>query len=236
MFRNLIRRHARTAPDAIAIVSSGASPPLRYGRLLRAQDEVVTTLNACGIGRTDRVAMVLPDGPEAAVALMTVSAGAACAPLNPAYRAAEFDRLLLDLNPKALIVPSGSASPAIDVARARDIAVLELSAVEGAEAGLFGLTGASRSHSIDSGFADLMTCSSCCTRLAPRRVQSSSHSRTRTSRIRREHWLRARVDGGRPEPERDAAVPYSRPERCVFLARGRCEYRVPSALCAVGVL
>ena len=39
-----------------------------------------------GIGRHDRVAVVLPNGPELAVAILAVAASAACAPMNPAYR------------------------------------------------------------------------------------------------------------------------------------------------------
>ena len=63
--------------------------PLTYGRLYRHIDDVVQTLHAMGVGRHDRVALVLPNGPEMAVAFLAV-AGATCAPLNPAYSADEF--------------------------------------------------------------------------------------------------------------------------------------------------
>ena len=43
-------------------------------------------LNAIGIGRGDRVAIVLPNGPEMATAFLAVACGATTAPLNPAYR------------------------------------------------------------------------------------------------------------------------------------------------------
>ena len=59
----------------------------------------------CGI--TTRVAIVLPNGPEMAVAFVGVAAAAICAPLNPAYSRSEFEFYLADLNPKALIVQSG---------------------------------------------------------------------------------------------------------------------------------
>ena len=52
---------------------------------------VFQTINAMAIGRNDRVAIVLPDGPEAAVAFAAVAAAATSGPLNPAYRAGEFD-------------------------------------------------------------------------------------------------------------------------------------------------
>ena len=99
------------------------------------------TLRAMGIGRHDRVAVVLPNGPEMAVAILTVAASAACAPLNPAYGAEELDRYFADLRPRALITQAGIDSPARRVALSRGIRVIELSTASEAEAGLFALTG-----------------------------------------------------------------------------------------------
>ena len=80
------------------------------------------TLRAMGIGRRDRVAVVLPNGPEMAVAILTVAASAACAPMNPAYGAEELDRYFADLRPRALITQAGIDSPARRVALSRGIA------------------------------------------------------------------------------------------------------------------
>mgnify|MGYP003347380203 CR=1 FL=1 len=46
--------------------------------------KTITDLNAMGIGRNDRVGMVLPNGPEMAAAFLAVACGATTAPLNPA--------------------------------------------------------------------------------------------------------------------------------------------------------
>lgn len=54
-------------------------------------------LNALGLGRGDRVAIVLPNGPEMATAFVAVAAAASTAPLNPAYRADELDFYLTDI-------------------------------------------------------------------------------------------------------------------------------------------
>jgi acyl-CoA synthetase (AMP-forming)/AMP-acid ligase II len=74
-----------------------------------------------GIGRNDRVAIVLANGPEMATCFMNAwpMSGVASfiAPLNPAYRADEFEFYLSDLNAKALIVEHDSSSPAIEVAQ-----------------------------------------------------------------------------------------------------------------------
>src|SRR5687767_15175025 len=63
------------------------------------RDKLVTGVQTCAlpICRNDRVAMVVPNGPEMASAFLSISSGATLAPLNPAYRAPEFDFYLLDL-------------------------------------------------------------------------------------------------------------------------------------------
>jgi acyl-CoA synthetase (AMP-forming)/AMP-acid ligase II len=45
-----------------------------------------------GIGRHDRVGVVLPNGPEMAMAVLSVAASAACAPINPAYGNEELEK------------------------------------------------------------------------------------------------------------------------------------------------
>ena len=64
----------------------------------------------------DRVAIVLPNGPAMASAFACMAPWCATAPLNPAYKADEFDFYLKDLAASALVVDAGSASPAVDVA------------------------------------------------------------------------------------------------------------------------
>src|SRR5581483_2842720 len=51
---------------------------------------------------------------------------ATCAPLNPTYRAAEFDVRLRALRPKALLVPSWVDTPARSVALQQGFPILEL--------------------------------------------------------------------------------------------------------------
>ena len=88
--------------------------------------EPSSALNDFGVGRGDRVALVLADGPEMATAFLGVAAGATAAPLNPAYRAEEFEFYLTDLKARALIVDQGSQSPAREVASRLGISILEL--------------------------------------------------------------------------------------------------------------
>src|SRR6202008_574094 len=86
----------------------------------------VSSLNAMGIGRNDRVAIVLPNGPEMAAVFVAVAHGATTAPLTPAYKEAEFDFYLSDLNAKALLIEQGMDSPARAVATAKNIPIVEL--------------------------------------------------------------------------------------------------------------
>ncbi|MDF1587284.1 acyl--CoA ligase [Marinimicrococcus flavescens] len=126
------------AGGAVAIAAPGR-PPLTHGALRRHVQAVVERLNGLGIGRGDRVAIVLPNGPEMAVSFLAVAAGATTAPLNPAYREDEFEFYLSDLKARALIVMEGEAEAAVAVARRHGAAVLRLRVPEGAPAGLFEL-------------------------------------------------------------------------------------------------
>src|SRR5260370_7063354 len=72
----------------------------------------VPSLNRLGVGRGDRVAIVLPQEPDLAVTFLAVAAGATAAPLNPAYVGKEFLFYLEDLQARALVLPKGSDSPA----------------------------------------------------------------------------------------------------------------------------
>ena len=115
---------------------------------------MVAWLNGAGIGRGDRVAMVLPNGPEMATAFLGVSAGAISAPLDPAYRADQFSFHLTRLHAKALVVQRGVDSPARDVARDHGILVIDLSPVDEDDAGIFTLDGDTLMNRDDGVYAD----------------------------------------------------------------------------------
>jgi len=138
----LLAAQVNRNPEANAITAPGRTP-LTYRQLNHHINHVVATLNTLGVGRNDRIAIVLPNGPEMALAFLAVAAGATAAPLNPAYRADEFDFYLSDIKAKALIIQAGVFEPARAVARAHGIQIIELQPVLKAEAGIFTLTPAS---------------------------------------------------------------------------------------------
>ena len=117
--------------EAVALRAPGR-PALSHGALRALIERSVQQLNAWGMGRNDRVAIVLPNGPEMAACFLACACGVASAPLNPAYRAEEFDFYLRDLQARALIVEEGSDSPAVAVAQALGVPIIRLQPLEAA--------------------------------------------------------------------------------------------------------
>ena len=128
-----------TGADTAPALSAPGRNALDFKGLRGLVADTLAFLNAQGIGRGDRVAIVLANGPEMAACFTACACGVASAPLNPAYRADEFEFYLADLHAKALIVEQGSASPAVAVAEKLGVRVLDLVALTGAGAGSFTL-------------------------------------------------------------------------------------------------
>ena len=151
-FRTVAELLQHGAEDAAAI-RAPERPALTYGGLRALAERTVASLNRIGIGRGDRVAIVLPNGPEMATAFVTIAAGAATAPLNPAYKDEEFEFYLTDLKAKALVLMQGAESPAREVANRLGVPVLEL-VPEASAAGAFTLEGGTPGAAAKPGFAE----------------------------------------------------------------------------------
>jgi len=139
--------------DAAAITAPGAKD-LTFDAFRSLVAATIATLNGFGIGRNDRVAIVLPNGPEMATAFVAIATGATAAPLNPAYKADEFEFYMSDLAAKALVVEAGSKSPAIEVARKLNIPVLTLTPDANGVAGAFTVSGGEQTSPAHPGFGD----------------------------------------------------------------------------------
>ena len=110
-------------PDTLpALLETGAAAdvalrvpnaaPISHGQLRSAVVAIGAQLAQLGIGRETRVALVMPNGPEIALAFLGVAAAATAAPLNPKYRADEFAFSYQDTNATALITLPGNAAAA----------------------------------------------------------------------------------------------------------------------------
>jgi len=127
-----------------AAVRAPGRKPLTYGRLRSLVGRTVRGLNTVGIGRNDRVAIALDNGPEVATAFVAVAAGATAVPLNPALRADAFEFYLVDLKAKAMIVKAGDESPSRLAAARLGIPIVELRPKPESGAGDFALEATSR--------------------------------------------------------------------------------------------
>jgi len=125
--------------DSAAALSAPGGVALTYANLRRLAAETRAALNAHGVGRNDRVAIVLENGPEMAAAFVAIASGSTSAPLNPTYRADEFEFYLTDLKARVLVVEQGKDSPAIAVAQKLDVPVVRLVPTPQAGAGSFTL-------------------------------------------------------------------------------------------------
>ena len=142
------------APDPArpAIRATEGRASLSHAGLSALAGRTVAALNGIGIGRGDRVAIVLPNGPEMAAAFVAIAAGATTAPLNPAYKSEEFEFYLTDLRARALVIQQGMESPAREVAARLGVPLLEL--VAGEEAGAFTLEGGAPGAAAKPGMAE----------------------------------------------------------------------------------
>ncbi|HTZ02607.1 MAG TPA: condensation domain-containing protein [Xanthobacteraceae bacterium] len=145
-FNDLFAHHAGRRPDAAAILAPGR-PPLSYGGLYRQIGEVGRSLRAMGIGREDRVGLMLPNGPDLVAAIICTASNAGCAVINPAYAADELERYFAALQLSAIVLPARAGLPARQVAQAGNLAVIDLAPC--GPAGVFALGAAGAAQPSD---------------------------------------------------------------------------------------
>jgi acyl-CoA synthetase (AMP-forming)/AMP-acid ligase II/thioesterase domain-containing protein/acyl carrier protein len=121
-----IELQAALRPDSPAIVCTGL-PALTFGELDRAIKQIGNDLRTAGIGSASRVAVLLPNGPEAAIVSIAVSSHAICFPLASALTAAEFASEVRRVDLDAVIFPSWTNLPSTDAARASAIGIFRTS-------------------------------------------------------------------------------------------------------------
>lgn len=138
MVENVKHLIAKHDDNAFAIGAPGRDW-LTYAGLRQLVKSVKVKLNQAGIGTTDRVAIVLPNGPEMATAFVAIAQIATTAPLNPAYRQEEYEFYLKDLKAKAIVLAEGYDGPALAAAQNCGISILRLKTSSELPAGQFDL-------------------------------------------------------------------------------------------------
>jgi len=110
------RRWAAVQPDAVAVRwenEAGAAGVLGYGELQRQADRLSAALVAIGVRPGDRVALVMPQRPETAVAYVAVlQMGAVAVPLSMLFGPDALEYRLQDSGAVAVIA-DGSAAPVV---------------------------------------------------------------------------------------------------------------------------
>ena len=106
------------AGDEPAVLAADGSA-LTHAQLRAEVDGLAERLRSFGLGAGDRVALVLPNGPEMAVAFLAAAAHCCAAPLNPKYRTGELSFYLEDLGAAALITRPDETGAAARAAAAQ---------------------------------------------------------------------------------------------------------------------
>ncbi len=99
---------------------------LTYADLVTRVRGIAGQLAALGVQRADRVALILPNGPDAAVSFLGIAAVAAAAPLNPTYSRDEFTFYFGDLQTKLAIIDAAAAPVAVEAAHAAGVRLVTL--------------------------------------------------------------------------------------------------------------
>jgi oxalate---CoA ligase len=122
---DLIAAQAAAAPQALALGETGR-PGLTYGALGDLVLSLASDLRDAGVKRTDRVAVVIPNGRDMSTTLLAVCSAATAAPLNPAYQESEFADYFREIRVSWLVTLRGRDTPARAAAAGMGIRVLEL--------------------------------------------------------------------------------------------------------------
>ncbi|MCX6612272.1 MAG: AMP-binding protein [Acidobacteria bacterium] len=134
---HMLSQAGNAAPHAPALLAAGREP-LDYFSLWNQTQSHVRHLRALAVGPQDRIAIVLPNGPEMASAFLSVACACAAAPLNPGYTLDDFRFYLEDLQAKALLAGPDTSPAALDAARLSGTQIIMLH--PGARAGEFTIT------------------------------------------------------------------------------------------------
>jgi oxalate---CoA ligase len=145
---DLVAERAARSPAALALLAPGRTP-LTYARLHAQIQRHARLLGAAGIRAEDRVALMVPNGPEAAVGLLATSTVSVCAPLTPGCTPGELHAVLSRLKPKILIARPDLDSEKRAIATKHGTVVITATPDLEREAGVFTLSASARARGPD---------------------------------------------------------------------------------------
>ena len=138
--REVLYAQAALFPNAPALQAPNCHP-LTYSHLFNQSEYTGHALGTLGIANSDRVAVVLPNGPDMAATFLGIAAYATCAPLNPSCSRDQFEFYLRDLRARAIVLPAAADLPVREVAEQLGLSIMELEPASQQLAGAFTLRG-----------------------------------------------------------------------------------------------
>lgn len=121
----LLARQARLHGSRQALASADGAATT-YAELAATTDRLVTALTACGIDRTTRLAVALPNGLDMAIGLLAVSSAAIAVPLPPHATADEYRVWFRAGRVSHLLTSAQTAATAREVAGELRLPVIDL--------------------------------------------------------------------------------------------------------------
>ena len=119
-----LEKKALQHPNKIALISG--ENEINYQLLLKQLKKIIGDLEFFRITANDRVLVAMPNGAEMGVLCMALMDQATAVPLNPDYRAAEYEQIILRIAPKFIITLFGEEHPLREAAKKLKINMLSL--------------------------------------------------------------------------------------------------------------
>jgi long-subunit acyl-CoA synthetase (AMP-forming) len=139
MKKEIVKNIFSDQTDTNIALTSENNPPLLYKDLKTLTNRISRQLSGNHISNKDRAAIILPNGPYMASSFLTISSYMSAAPLNPNYKADEYEFYLNDLKPKIVLVEPNSQNSAVDIAKKLKIPVCEIKIKKDQPTGFFDL-------------------------------------------------------------------------------------------------
>ena len=148
MSKQIVKNIYEDQKDNNTALTSESNSKLSYGNLKSFINNISSQMAGNGISNKDRAAIVLPNGPFMASSFLAISSYMSAAPLNPSYKADEYEFYLKDLSPKIIIVEPNSKNNVVEVAKKLKIPICEIKIQKDSPPGLFDLFEKSSEYSL----------------------------------------------------------------------------------------
>jgi len=100
---DVVQTTAEESPESIGLFFKGSS--ISYGEMERQSNALSAALLSLGLGKGDRVALVMPNSPQMVISELGIwKAGAIAVPMNPLYTLNEFEHALNECGAETVIV------------------------------------------------------------------------------------------------------------------------------------